>query len=143
MWEEYYEMAHNHDEIAEGVEIPTQVSIKVGLMLLPGTVIAAAFADPLIDFVTNFCNATNVPSFFISFIMMPLATNSSEAGSAIIYPINCMHHLKPMALRGNYSIMRRWGFLCTSLRPISIELFKKGRYQTTNIQILLSRNGHV
>ena len=85
MWEEYYEMAHNHDEIAEGVEIPTQVSIKVGLMLLPGTVIAAAFADPLIDFVTNFCNATNVPSFFISFIAMPLATNSSEAVSAIIF----------------------------------------------------------
>ncbi|XXG77293.1 hypothetical protein AAC387_Pa08g1473 [Persea americana] len=79
MWEEYYEMAHSHDEIAEGVEIPTRVSIKAGLMLLPGTVIAAAFADPLIDLVTNFCNATNVPSFFISFIAMPLTTNSSEA----------------------------------------------------------------
>ncbi|RWR89646.1 EF-hand domain-containing protein [Cinnamomum micranthum f. kanehirae] len=84
-WEEYYEMAGSHDENAEGVKTPTRVSIKAGLMLLLGTVIAAAFADPLVDSVTNFSNATNIPSFFISFIAMPLATNSSEAVSAIIF----------------------------------------------------------
>ncbi|KAJ8626085.1 hypothetical protein MRB53_019392 [Persea americana] len=82
-WEEYYDMADSHDEIADGVETATRVSIKDGLMLLLGTVIAAAFADPLVDFVTNFSNATNIPSFFISFIAMPLATNSSEAFSLI------------------------------------------------------------
>ncbi|XXG66742.1 hypothetical protein AAC387_Pa06g0257 [Persea americana] len=84
-WEEYYDMADSHDEIADGVETTTRVSIKAGLMLLLGTVIAAAFADPLVDSVTNFSNATNIPSFFISFIAMPLATNSSEAVSAIIF----------------------------------------------------------
>ena len=76
-------MADSHDEIANGVETAARVSIKAGLMLLLGTVIAAAFADPLVDFVTNFSNATNIPSFFISFIAMPLATNSSEAFSLI------------------------------------------------------------
>ncbi|XXG66744.1 hypothetical protein AAC387_Pa06g0257 [Persea americana] len=82
--EEYYDMADSRDEIAEGVETATRVSIKAGLMLLLGTVIATAFADPLVDSVTNFSNATNIPSFFISFIAMPLATDSSEAFSLII-----------------------------------------------------------
>ncbi|KAJ8626086.1 hypothetical protein MRB53_019393 [Persea americana] len=82
-WEEYYDMADSLDEIAYSDETTTRVSIKDGLMLLLGTGIAAAFADPLVDSVTNFSNATNIPSFFISFIAMPLATNSSEAFSLI------------------------------------------------------------
>ncbi|KAJ3692144.1 hypothetical protein LUZ60_012494 [Juncus effusus] len=60
-------------------------SIKAGLLLLLGTCMAAAFADPLVDTVHNFSQATKIPSFFISFIAMPLATNSSEAVSAIIF----------------------------------------------------------
>ncbi|KAJ1690946.1 hypothetical protein LUZ63_015101 [Rhynchospora breviuscula] len=60
-------------------------TIKASLFLLVGTVMAAAFADPLVDTVHNFSQATNIPSFFISFIAMPLATNSSEAVSAIIF----------------------------------------------------------
>lgn len=73
------------DEVVESVENPSWISFKAALMLLVGTIIAAAFADPLVDSVTNFSNATNIPSFFISFIAMPLATNSSEAVSAIIF----------------------------------------------------------
>ncbi|RWR91752.1 EF-hand domain-containing protein [Cinnamomum micranthum f. kanehirae] len=84
-WEEYYETDDSNDENAEGVKTPTRVSIKAGLMLLLGTVIAVAFADPLVDSVTDFSNATNIPSFFISFIAMPLATHSREAMSAIIF----------------------------------------------------------
>lgn len=73
------------DEIVEGVENPKRVTIKAVLFLLCGTAIAAAFADPLVDAVDNFSSATNIPSFFISFIALPLATNSSEAVSAIIF----------------------------------------------------------
>lgn len=73
------------DEVAEGVENPKWTKIKAGLLLLLGTVIAAAFADPLVDAVDNFSSATSIPSFFISFIALPLATNSSEAVSAIIF----------------------------------------------------------
>ncbi|KAG6637230.1 hypothetical protein CIPAW_11G164600 [Carya illinoinensis] len=60
-------------------------SIKAVLLLLLGTLIAAAFADPLVDAVDNFSDATGIPAFFISFIVLPLATNSSEAVSAIIF----------------------------------------------------------
>ncbi|KAG5254767.1 sodium/calcium exchanger family protein [Salix suchowensis] len=58
---------------------------EAAMMLLAGAVIAAAFADPLVDAVDNFSDATSIPTFFISFIALPLATNSSEAVSAIIF----------------------------------------------------------
>ncbi|XP_030549701.2 sodium/calcium exchanger NCL-like [Rhodamnia argentea] len=73
------------DEVVEGVENAKMTSLKaVGFMVL-GTVIAAAFADPLVDAVDNFSDATGIPTFFISFIALPLATNASEAVSAIIF----------------------------------------------------------
>ncbi|KAM5586194.1 hypothetical protein ABKV19_005216 [Rosa sericea] len=73
------------NEVVEGVDNPKRTSIKAGLMLLAGTLIAAAFADPLVDAVDNFSDATSIPTFFISFIALPLATNSSETVSAIIF----------------------------------------------------------
>ncbi|KAJ6301733.1 hypothetical protein OIU77_015947 [Salix suchowensis] len=69
----------------EGVKNPRWISFKAAMMLLAGAVIAAAFADPLVDAVDNFSDATSIPTFFISFIALPLATNSSEAVSAIIF----------------------------------------------------------
>ncbi|KAK4439141.1 Sodium/calcium exchanger NCL [Sesamum alatum] len=78
-------LGEQSDEIVEGVDNPRWNSIKAVLLLLLGTVIAAAFADPLVDAVDNFSDATKIPTFFISFIALPLATNSSEAVSAIIF----------------------------------------------------------
>ncbi|KAK8913922.1 hypothetical protein KSP39_PZI024396 [Platanthera zijinensis] len=73
------------DEVADEIENPTMVYVKAVSLLLLGTIIAAAVADPLVDAVDNFSTATNIPSFFVSFIAMPLATNSSEAVSALIF----------------------------------------------------------
>uniref|UniRef100_A0A0D3F327 EF-hand domain-containing protein n=1 Tax=Oryza barthii TaxID=65489 RepID=A0A0D3F327_9ORYZ len=73
------------EEEGEADGNPTWTCIKAILLLLLGTAMAAASADPLVDAVHNFSNATHIPSFFISFIVMPLATNSSEAVSAIIF----------------------------------------------------------
>nr|GMC56640.1 sodium/calcium exchanger NCL-like [Ipomoea batatas] len=53
--------------------------IKAALFSLLGTAIAAAFANPLVDAIKSFSCATNIPTFFISFIALPLATNSSKA----------------------------------------------------------------
>ncbi|KAF7822661.1 sodium/calcium exchanger NCL-like [Senna tora] len=73
------------DEAAEGAADAKSNIMKAVLLLLLGTAIAAAFADPLVDAVDNFSDATSIPAFFISFIALPLATNSSEAVSAIIF----------------------------------------------------------
>ncbi|KAE9458100.1 hypothetical protein C3L33_10022, partial [Rhododendron williamsianum] len=72
------------DEVVEGVKNLKKINIKAVLLLLLGTLIATAFADPLVDAVDNFSDAISIPTFFISFIGLPLAT-SSEAVSAIIF----------------------------------------------------------
>ncbi|KAJ4808428.1 Calcium-binding EF-hand family protein [Rhynchospora pubera] len=59
-------------------------TLKAILFLFVGTVMSVAIADPLVDTFHNFSQVTNIPSFFISFIALPLATNSGEAVSAII-----------------------------------------------------------
>ncbi|KAK4741731.1 hypothetical protein SAY87_025319 [Trapa incisa] len=58
--------------------------MKAVLMLLGGTVIAGVFADPLVDAVDNFSNATSIPSFFVSFVILPFAS-SSEVVSTLIF----------------------------------------------------------
>ncbi|CAN6272098.1 unnamed protein product [Urochloa humidicola] len=83
--EEHNLLLGKDDDDSEGIEYPTWTCFKAISLLLLGTAMAAAFADPLVDAVHNFSNATSIPSFFISFIAMPLATNSSEAVSAIIF----------------------------------------------------------
>ncbi|KAH7860522.1 hypothetical protein Vadar_014429 [Vaccinium darrowii] len=80
---EHNRLGNQSDEVAEGVRNPKNI-IQAVLLLLLGTLIAAAFADPLVDAVDNFSDATGIPTFFISFIVLPLAT-SSEAVSAIIF----------------------------------------------------------
>ncbi|CAD5186067.1 unnamed protein product [Musa acuminata subsp. malaccensis] len=81
-----HNMLHDQsEEAADGTESPAWICFKAILLLVLGTFIAAVFADPLVDAVDNFSSATKIPSFFISFIAMPLATNSSEAVSAIIF----------------------------------------------------------
>ncbi|CAL4952331.1 unnamed protein product [Urochloa decumbens] len=83
--QEHDELIDRSDEAVESVENPGWCIAKAVALLLLGAAIAAAFADPLVDAVHNFSNATHIPTFFISFIALPLATNSSEAVSAIIF----------------------------------------------------------
>ena len=74
------------DKKVEDVKNSKWTSInKAVLLLLLGTIIAVAFADPLVDAVENFSDATSIPAFFISFIVLPLATSSRDAVSAITF----------------------------------------------------------
>ncbi|TVU22849.1 hypothetical protein EJB05_32569 [Eragrostis curvula] len=83
--QEHNQLVEQADEAVESVDNPAWCITKAVALLILGAVIAAAFADPLVDAVHNFSDATHIPSFFISFIALPLATNSSEAVSAIIF----------------------------------------------------------
>uniref|UniRef100_A0A7N2M8U0 EF-hand domain-containing protein n=1 Tax=Quercus lobata TaxID=97700 RepID=A0A7N2M8U0_QUELO len=67
----------------EAVEKSKWASIEAVLLLLLGTIIAAAFADPLVDTIDNFADATSIPDFFVSFIVLPLTTSSRDTVSAI------------------------------------------------------------
>ncbi|GMJ05286.1 Na+/Ca2+ exchanger [Hibiscus trionum] len=103
------------DEVVESVENPRWISIKAVLMLLLGTIIAAAFADPLVDAVDNFSSATSIPSFFISFIALPLATNSSEAVSAIIFASRKKQRTASLTFSELYGAVTMNNVLCLSV----------------------------
>lgn len=81
----------NEDGEEEIVINKKWITIKAVMFLILSTTMAAASAEPLVDAVHNFSQATNIPSFFISFIAMPLATNASEAVSAIISACSKKH----------------------------------------------------
>lgn len=56
---------------------------KAIMLLVVGIVMLALLAEPLIQSVHNFSKSANIPSFFISFMLVPLATNARGAISAI------------------------------------------------------------
>lgn len=72
----------NHREVA--VDSPKWTSFKAVMMLLVGTsCIGGLVAEPLVDAVDDFSSATSIPTFFVSFVALPLATSCSETLSAI------------------------------------------------------------
>ncbi|XP_050370115.1 sodium/calcium exchanger NCL-like [Argentina anserina] len=72
------------EEAIEGRKNVKLQFIKAIGMLLVGTLIAAVVAEPLVDVVDSFSEATSIPNFFISFIVLPLFT-ASEGVSAITF----------------------------------------------------------
>lgn len=78
-------MAAPDDEAIESFDNRPKVYLKAGMLLVLGTVIAGIFADPLVHAVDDFSSATNIPSFFVSFIALPLAMSSGEAATALIF----------------------------------------------------------
>lgn len=56
---------------------------KAIMHVVLGIAMLSILAEPLIESVKNFSNSAGVHPFFISFILIPLATNAREATSAI------------------------------------------------------------
>nr|ADE75754.1 unknown [Picea sitchensis] len=83
--EEVEALENADEEDVTEVDNRKKIYLKAVMLMLGGAIIAGIFADPLVAAVDNFSDATSIPSFFISFIIMPLATNSSEGVSALIF----------------------------------------------------------
>ncbi|MCO5572604.1 hypothetical protein L7F22_026361 [Adiantum nelumboides] len=76
------------DDDNGGKKVPPskkQIITKAVLLLLGGTIIAGVFADPLVDAVDAFSTSISIPSFFVSFVLLPLASNSSEGVSSVMF----------------------------------------------------------
>ncbi|KAK9078216.1 hypothetical protein SSX86_002273 [Deinandra increscens subsp. villosa] len=67
----------------EGVDRSSWAWTKAIMLLVLGIAMLALLAEPLIHSVQNVSSAANIPSFFVSFILVPLATNARAAISAI------------------------------------------------------------
>ncbi|KAL6975900.1 hypothetical protein U1Q18_024695 [Sarracenia purpurea var. burkii] len=74
----------DEDEDGGGIENPKWNAFKAVGMLVVGTATVCVFANPLVDAVNNFSTATNVPTFFVSFVVLPFAS-CSEGISALIF----------------------------------------------------------
>lgn len=74
------------DDTEEVKELdPPQIYKKASLFLLLGAALAAAFADPMVDSIGNFSTASQIPPFFVAFVVTPFASNASELVSSIIF----------------------------------------------------------
>ncbi|OMP10032.1 Calcium-binding EF-hand [Corchorus olitorius] len=71
-------------QFGESVKNPVWNAFKAVMMLLLGTILAAVFSDPLVDAVSEFSKASSIPSFFVSFVILPIAC-TSEAVSALSF----------------------------------------------------------
>ncbi|XP_030550188.1 sodium/calcium exchanger NCL-like [Rhodamnia argentea] len=103
------------DEVSEPVENTKLITLKAVLLLVLGTIVAGAFADPLVDAVDNFSDASGIPTFFISFIALPLATNSSEAVSAIIFASRKKQRTASLTFSELYGAVTMNNLLCLSV----------------------------
>lgn len=114
---EHFLLGDSSEEASEVVEDAKKstIIIKAILLLVLGTVVAAVFANPLVDVVDNFSDATNIPSFFISFIFLPFATNSSEAISAIIFATRKKRKSASLTFSELYGAVTMNNVLCLSV----------------------------
>eukprot|EP00249_Psilotum_nudum_P023809 c28988_g1_i1 orf=255-2153(+) len=79
------ELDESDDDNDENPPSRRQIFQKSMLLMLGGTALAAVFADPLVDAVNGFSKVSKIPAFFVSFILLPLASNSSEAVSSLVF----------------------------------------------------------
>ncbi|CAK7350082.1 unnamed protein product [Dovyalis caffra] len=56
---------------------------KAVMSMVLGVIMLSVLAEPLIHSVQNFSKEARIPSFFVSFVLVPLATNARAATSAI------------------------------------------------------------
>ncbi|KAI3898158.1 hypothetical protein MKX03_021750 [Papaver bracteatum] len=74
----------NVKEVEEGaIENKAKAACKAALLLVLGISLLSLLAEPLVEVVQNFSSSANIPSFFVSFVLLPVATNSRRAVTAI------------------------------------------------------------
>eukprot|EP00238_Polyblepharides_amylifera_P008287 CAMPEP_0196588338 /NCGR_PEP_ID=MMETSP1081-20130531/60283_1 /TAXON_ID=36882 /ORGANISM="Pyramimonas amylifera, Strain CCMP720" /LENGTH=539 /DNA_ID=CAMNT_0041910809 /DNA_START=20 /DNA_END=1639 /DNA_ORIENTATION=+ len=72
------------DEEEEEIQLTrTEIYTQAVGKLLMGTFIIVLFADPMVESVSSFAKATNLPAFFVSFVITPFASNASELVSSL------------------------------------------------------------
>ncbi|XP_024466782.2 sodium/calcium exchanger NCL2 isoform X1 [Populus trichocarpa] len=80
-WEEVDKLLK--DEKTNAVDKSSWAWFKAIMSMVLGVAILSVLAEPLIHSVQNFSEDAGIPSFFVSFVLVPLATNARAATSAI------------------------------------------------------------
>jgi len=61
------------------------IKMKAFKYLIIGTVLVVVFSDPMVDVLSEVAVRTNVPKFYVSFVLAPVASNTSELFASIYY----------------------------------------------------------
>jgi len=77
------EMDEDEDHFLELTD--AQLIMHACIELAIGTLLVVIFSDPMVDTIDEFSDTINVSSFYVSFIVTPLASNASEIYSAIMF----------------------------------------------------------
>ncbi|KAI5605156.1 hypothetical protein BDE02_01G332900 [Populus trichocarpa] len=80
-WEEVDKLLK--DEKTNAVDKSSWAWFKAIMSMVLGAAILSVLAEPLTQSVQNFSEDAGIPSFFVSFVLAPLATNARAATSAI------------------------------------------------------------
>lgn len=85
MWAEASEEEEEEEAGEKKPKTKGQIIRTAIMYLLLGTVLVGVFADPMVDAISGFSKASGIPSFFVAFIVTPLASNASELVSSLIF----------------------------------------------------------
>ena len=61
------------------------IKVKAFKMLAIGTLMVVYFSDPMVDVMQEIAVKANIPAFYVSFVLAPLASNSSEVVASMFY----------------------------------------------------------
>jgi Ca2+/Na+ antiporter len=62
-----------------------KIKMRAAYQMLVGTALALLFSDPMVDVLSEVGQRTGIPAFYVSFIVVPLASNASELIAAYNY----------------------------------------------------------
>merc|ERR1712150_228990 len=62
-----------------------QLVLRALWQLFLGTMLCVIFSDPMVSVIGTFSTTINVSSFYVSFIVTPIASNAAEIYSALVF----------------------------------------------------------
>eukprot|EP00922_Rhytidocystis_sp_ex-Travisia-forbesii_P021941 GHVS01032144.1.p1 GENE.GHVS01032144.1~~GHVS01032144.1.p1 ORF type:complete len:567 (+),score=73.30 GHVS01032144.1:218-1918(+) len=68
-----------------------RIKLRAFKFMFIGTLLVLIFADPLVNVFSNIGQRTGIPSFYISFVLAPLASNASEILASYNYSLKKTH----------------------------------------------------
>jgi len=63
----------------------SQLKFKAMGLLVAAIAVVSIFSDPMVDVINSFGKAINIPPFYVSFVLTPLASNASEVFAGLIF----------------------------------------------------------
>lgn len=84
-------------------------------MLLLGTVLGISFSDPMVSVMEEIATRLNIPAFYVSFLLAPLALNASEVMASQYYARKKTHKTITVSLTALEGVVAMNNTFCLSI----------------------------